>query len=98
MMRIRNDVDQKLLAELFYEYLNVEEDFIKDLFTNCETKLGRTFVNEPALDKGINLTVLDYEKASEVIKTASHIGVGICYCRHKMEHLGKAAMHLWIFV
>jgi formate hydrogenlyase subunit 6/NADH:ubiquinone oxidoreductase subunit I len=68
----------------------MEEDFIKDLFTNCETKLGRTFVNEPALDKGINLTVLDYEKASEVIKTASHIGVGICYCRHKMEHLGKA--------
>ena len=90
MMRIRNDVDQKLLAELFYEYLNMEEDFIKDLFTNCETKLGRTFVNEPALDKGINLTVLDYEKASEVIKTANHIGVGICYCRHKMEHLGKA--------
>jgi len=33
---------------------------------------------------------LDYERASEVIKTASHIGVGICYCRHKMEHLGKA--------
>ena len=90
MMRIRNDVDQKLLAELFYEYLNVEEDFIRELFTNCETKLGRVFVNESSLHNGIELKVLDYERASEVIKTASHIGVGICYCRHKMEHLGKA--------
>jgi ferredoxin len=34
--------------------------------------------------------VLDYERASEVIRTASHIGIGTCYCRHKMEHLGKA--------
>jgi len=90
MMRIRKDIDQELLAELFYEYLNVEDDFIKELFTNSETKLGRVFVNEPALVNGNKLTVLDYEKASEVIKTASHIGVGICYCRHKMEHLGKA--------
>ena len=32
MMRTRGDVDQKLLAELYYQYLNVEEDFIKDLF------------------------------------------------------------------
>ena len=35
------------------------------------------------------LHVLDYERASEVIKSATHIGVGICYCRHKMHHLGK---------
>ena len=34
MMRVRDDVDQKLLAELFYQYLNVEEDFIKALFTD----------------------------------------------------------------
>jgi len=89
MMRLRNDIDQKVLAELFYQYLNVEEDFIKQLFTNGETQLGRTFVNEEAIEN-IKLEVLDYEKASEVIKTASHIGIGICYCRHKMEHIGKA--------
>lgn len=89
MMRIRNDIDQELLAELFYQYLNVEEDFIKDLFTGSETKLGRVFVNEEALMKTPQLSVLDYERASEIIKTASHIGIGVCYCRHKMEHLGK---------
>ena len=28
MMRVRDDVDQKLLAELFYQYITVEDDFI----------------------------------------------------------------------
>jgi hypothetical protein len=89
LMRYRNDIDQKKLSELFYQYLNVEEDFIKNLFTMGETQLGRVFVNEKFLHKENTLHVLDYERASEVIKSATHIGVGICYCRHKMHHLGK---------
>jgi len=89
LMRVRDDIDQKALSELFYQYLNVEEDFIRALFTEGETQLGRTFVQEPALSDENALHVLDYERASEVIETASHIGVGRCYCRHKMEHVGK---------
>ncbi|MBN1465994.1 4Fe-4S binding protein [candidate division KSB1 bacterium] len=90
MMRLRDDIDQKLLAELFYQYLNVEEDFIKQLFTDGETQLGRTFVHEPVLSNENALHVLDYERASEVIKTASHRAVGLCYCRHKMQHMNQA--------
>lgn len=88
MMRIRSDVDQKALAELYHQYLNVEEDFIKALFTG-ETKPGRTFVQEAVLPADGILTVLDWERASEVVRTATHRGVGVCYCRHKMEHLGR---------
>jgi len=90
LMRLRGDLDQKALAELFYQYLNVEEDFIKALFMGGETQLGRVFVQESALPPEHSLQVLDYERASEVIRTASCIGVGTCYCRHKMEHLGRA--------
>ena len=90
LMRVRDDIDQKALSELFYQYLNVEEDFIRDLLANGETHPGRVFVNEPVLSNANALHVLDYERATEVIKTATHVGVGICYCRHKMEHLGKA--------
>jgi len=86
MMRLREDIDQKALAELFYQYLNVEEDFIRALFTDGETQLGRTFVHEPALSGENALYVLDYERASAVIQTATHMGVGLCYCRHKMQH------------
>ncbi len=89
MMRTREDIDQKLLAELFYQYLNVEEEFVKQLFTEGETQLGRVFVNEESLPADNALYVLDYERATEVIKSSSSIGVGICYCRHKMEHLGR---------
>jgi ferredoxin len=90
MMRIGNAYDQKVLAELYYQYLNVEEDFVKALFAGGETQLGRTFVNEKALPSDNTLTVMDYERASAVIQTASHRGIGACYCRHKMQHLGKA--------
>ena len=90
MMRLRGDIDQKLLAELYYQYINVEEDFIKALFTQGETQLGRVFVHEPVLTNDNALHVLDYERASEVIRTASHRGVGLCYCRHKMQHVGRA--------
>jgi Na+-translocating ferredoxin:NAD+ oxidoreductase RNF subunit RnfB len=90
LMRIRDDIDQVLLAELFYEYMNVEEDFIKSLFTRGETQLGRVYVSEPSLPADGGLQVLDYERASHVVESASHIGIGVCYCRHKMEHVGRA--------
>lgn len=89
LMRLRKDIDQKTLSELFYQYLNVEEDFIKTLFTEGETQLGRVFVHEPILSGEISLHVLDYERATEVIKTASCRGISICYCRHKMQHLDR---------
>ena len=89
-MRMRGDIDQHLLGQLFYQYMNEEDEFITELFSK-ETQLGRIFVDEDVLsysDK--DLLVLDFERSTEVIKTASHIGVGMCYCRHKMEHVGKA--------
>ncbi len=89
MMRLRGDVDQKVLGELFYQYLNVEEEFIRDLFVRGETQLGRVFVHEPVLSNDNALHVLDYERASEVISTATHRGIGVCYCRHKMMHVGR---------
>jgi ferredoxin len=90
LMRTRGDIDQKALSELFYQYLNVEEDFVRELFTEGETQLGRVFVQEPMLDPDDAAHVLDHERATEVIETASHIGVGMCYCRHKKSHLDSA--------
>lgn len=88
MMRTRNDINQALLAELFYQYMNVEEDFIKELFFGTETRLGRVFINESILEGENTVSILDYDRASHIIKTAKHIGISMCYCRHKMEHVG----------
>jgi ferredoxin len=90
LMRTRGDLDQKLLSELFYEYITRDETFIRALFTDGTTQLGRIFVHETALADDNTLHVLDYERASEVVATARHMGVGLCFCRHKMQHLGRA--------
>jgi len=105
MMRVRDDIDQQLLSELFYQYITVEDDFILALLTHGQTQLGRAFVDEPALEASRErlrgdgdgrspgdgvLRVLDYERASEVIRTAEHMGVGLCYCRRKMAAVDRA--------
>ncbi|NHZ85469.1 MAG: (Fe-S)-binding protein, partial [Planctomycetia bacterium] len=74
MMRVRDDIDQKVLSELFYQYLNIEDDFVKALFTEGNTQLGRTFIHEPVLTEDNALHVLDYERATNVIETAQHMG------------------------
>lgn len=89
MMRIREDIDQHSLGQLLHQYMNVEEEFIRALFFETDTKIVRAFVNEPALSQPEMLEIMDYERATEVIKGAEHIGVGVCYCRHKMAHVGK---------
>lgn len=89
LMRTRDDIDQKLLSELLHQYLDVEDDFVKDLFRE-ETQMGRTFINEQALSKVNALHVLDYERASQTIESAEFMGVSTCYCRHKKMHTGGA--------
>jgi len=105
MMRIRDDIDQRELAGLFHEYINEEDDFITALFSG-ETNLGRALVDEAALAREVarvqeappagkaggadDLHVLDYERAGHIIESAFARAVVLCYCRHKMQHLGKA--------
>lgn len=90
LMRTRGDIDQKYLSELFYQYIDVEEDFIKSLFFDLDTKLARVLVQEPVLLTEKANHILDYERATHIIEDAQYIGVGLCYCRHKNYHLGKA--------
>ena len=90
LMRARADIDQKGLSELLFQYLNVEEDFIRELLTGGETSIGRVFVNEQAVGDENSSLILEYERATEVIRTARHLAVGLCYCRHKMSHLNRS--------
>lgn len=87
MMRIGTHLDQKVLSELFYEYVCVEDEFVTSLMT-LDTPLGRALVQEEAIVDN-SLYVMDYEKASEIINKAKTIGVSTCYCRHVKEHLGE---------
>lgn len=89
-MRVRKDLDQKALAELLEQYIHKEDDFMRALFVRGDTGLGRVFVQEEALEEAARLEILDYERAGHIIETSEVMGVSMCYCRHKKEHLGMA--------
>jgi Pyruvate/2-oxoacid:ferredoxin oxidoreductase delta subunit len=89
IMRTDGKFDRKLLSELFHKYINEEDLFFKMLFS-LDPAVVRTFVHEDTIAHQKKIEVLDYERATHVIDSATCITVGSCYCRHKMEHMGKA--------
>lgn len=89
LMRTGGHFDQKLLSELFHQYLENEEDFMRQLLA-LKTPIGRVMVNENAVKNEDMAYVLDYERATKIIENAESVGVSRCYCRHKAEHLGEA--------
>lgn len=89
LMRTGGHFDQKLLSELFRDYLENEEDFMRQLLA-LKTPIGRVLVNEDSIKAVDHAYVLDYERATRIIKDAHSVGVSRCYCRHKAEHLGEA--------
>jgi len=89
LMRTDGKFDRKILSELYYQYLNEEDDFLFTIFAT-KTPIDRVFIQEETIQPEDYSIVLDYERATQVIETASCITVGTCYCRHKMEHKGKA--------
>ncbi|KPL09067.1 4Fe-4S ferredoxin [candidate division BRC1 bacterium SM23_51] len=86
-MRVRDDVPMAELARLFDEYMNKDDRFVRSVFQR-QTQVGRSLVHEEALPEGDHTEILDWERASHVVQSASAAAVGLCQCRHKARHLG----------
>jgi len=88
LMRTDGKLDSKKLSELYYKYCQVEGDFIRQQ-GEAEPALSRVFPGEDMLED-LTSEVLSVDRVSEGIDGATCITTGLCYCRHKMEHLGEA--------
>ncbi|HNR31085.1 MAG TPA: 4Fe-4S binding protein [Candidatus Hydrogenedentes bacterium] len=88
-MRAREDLPMAEIARLFDQYMRDDGKFARAVFGG-ETQLGRTLVHEEALPDGDHTEVLDWERATHLIGNAAALGVSLCACRHKREHLGEA--------
>lgn len=88
MMRVRDDIDQKHLAELYHRYIIEEPDFFAQFGKNVKTTPFRTLAHEPALPESWS-EVLDWERARCLIDDAKDLAVGICHCRHVAHHHGR---------
>lgn len=86
-MRVREDIPQKELAPLMWEYVHQNRDVAKALISG-ETPLGRALVHEDSLGEEDRSQILTYEAAAGLIGEAKKIGIGLCYCRHLKEHSG----------
>lgn len=81
-MRTRDELPMAELAYLFDQYMNENDKFSHSVFTK-QTQLGRSLVNEESLPEGDHIEILDWERASQIVSSASAASVGICQCRHK---------------
>jgi len=91
-MRSRGDAPMAEIARLFDQYMIEDDRFSRAVFQK-QTQIGRSMVREESLPQGDHIEILDWERASHVVKTASSHAVSLCACRHKAEHLGKACEH-----
>jgi ferredoxin len=89
LMRAKDSVPKKRMAEALHAYTHGDEAFARDVFGG-DTVIGRALVHEPALADDPLPDVLDWQRASEVVGDARSWAVSLCYCRHKAEHLGQA--------
>ncbi|RYD05964.1 hypothetical protein N752_06880 [Desulforamulus aquiferis] len=79
------------LAKLFEEYMMADDRFAKSIFEGS-TQIGRSLVREEALPETDYTEMLDWERATNIIKSATDIGVSLCACRHKVTTLAKDAI------
>jgi len=87
-MRTRDDVPMKELAQLFDDYMFQEGELGHAIFQK-QTQIGRSLVREEALPENYS-EILDWERATKVVETASEVAVSMCACRHHHTHLGTA--------
>jgi ferredoxin len=83
-MKNRSDLPLERLAQLMREYL--EESQAAEFF-GSGTALTRSLLYEEHIP--VTSEVTTYDRAREIIREAGFGAVGMCYCRHKKEHLDE---------
>ena len=89
LMRTEDGIPKKRLSEAFEAYFHGDDTFAREVF-GFDTSPGRALVHEDKIADEPLPDVLDWERASEVVESATAWSVGNCYCRHKAHHLGRA--------
>ena len=84
-MKRRADLPLERLAVLMRDYLHESQGAE---FFGSRTQLTRALAYEEHIP--VTSEVATYEQARALIREAGAGAVGLCYCRHKKEHQGKA--------
>lgn len=80
--------DLSELAELFENYM--QDQTVRQEIFHGGTKLFRALAYESVLPLAVETEVLDFDRASEIIRKSGGGALSTCACRHMADHLGKA--------
>lgn len=83
-MKRRADLPLEQIARLMSEYLAESQ---AGEFFGSKTPLTRSLVYEEHVP--VTSEITSYERARQIVREAGFGAVGMCYCRHKKEHLGE---------
>jgi len=88
-MKRRADLPLPELAQLMSDYLygDPQQGQAREFF-GSRTPLTRSLVYGEAIPASSEAT--RYEDAREIVRAADFGAAGLCYCRHKKEHLGQS--------
>lgn len=89
-MKNRTDLPQEKIARLMTEYMHdtsAGRGQAAEVF-GSRTQLTRSLVYEEHIPVTSEITT--YENAREIIRGAGYGATGLCFCRHKKEHLGES--------
>lgn len=87
-MRTGDQFHLKEMAELFESYF--QSNGVMEELAGIHTKMHRTLIYETLIPVAVETEVLNYERASEIIRQSGGGAVSMCACRHEASHLGKA--------
>ncbi|GFO56409.1 4Fe-4S ferredoxin [Geomonas sp. Red276] len=88
-MKNRTDLPQARIARLMSEYMHDQNGRGQgDEFFGSKTPLTRSLVYEEHIP--VTSEIVSYESARQIIIDAGGGAVGLCFCRHKKEHLGQS--------
>lgn len=85
-MKRRQDLPVEELAQLMHDYLygDADKKMGREFFA-AKTPLTRSLAYEEHIP--MDSRAETYERAREIVRSAGYGAVGMCYCRHKKEHL-----------
>ena len=87
MMRLADGLPKARLARAYEAYMTGDREFLEEV-SGAATVVGRTLLHETALLDDLLPEVLDWERASICLETATAVSITNCFCRHAAEHLG----------
>ncbi len=90
MMRTGGGLDVKKMARLFYEYFHHDHGALHaaNFGEGISYGIMRALPHEEAVRDLPHVEILDYERATEIVRGWDRFAVGTCSCRHEKLHAG----------